>query len=119
MSQFQEDEIGARRSRTLLGHLAPGLVSLDEPTNRLEISLTSSSSQTTTVRIGDVSLAVPRPPHGLAHCVPALYLAGKGQVSLVFEFNLDIYKRVHSHLSSKGLALRSFRTGSGRVYSGE
>ena len=75
-----------RRARTLWAHLQPPEFTSElEPTNTIQLSFTASGGNqttTTTVRIGDVSLVVPRPIPQLSHAVPALYLAGKGQVSI-------------------------------------
>lgn len=73
-----------RRSQILLQHLTEASkVAEVEPTNRIFLSQTSASSNANevTVRIGDVSLVVPRPQLSLCHIVPALYLGRKGQVS--------------------------------------
>jgi hypothetical protein len=83
----RDEDAEARRSRRILGHILAAPNSTEEPSNSLSIAITAATSATdpnagslVTVRIGDVSLAVPRPLRGLSHTVPALYLAGKGQV---------------------------------------
>ncbi len=65
------------RISVLLRHLEGTTDETSEPTNLLSLSLVNASSSLFTVRIGDVSLAVPRPPPALLQQVPALYLGGK------------------------------------------
>ena len=88
MEDSRMSEAESRRTRAILGHVLAPANSFVEPSNVLSISLTSAGpdngqqqhAATVTVRIGDVSLTVPRPIPVLVHCVPALYLSGKGQV---------------------------------------
>lgn len=108
IEQAGANDAELRRSRTIIGHiLAPALASC-EPSNSLSISLTSAQTGaeqgSATVRIGDVSLVVPRPVQTLSHCVPALYLSGKGQVSI---FVSNQHTAMLSFRSSKTLKATS------------